>query len=205
MLRGISFAVGAGRLITLLGPNGAGKSTLLTILGGGLKPSAGRAEIGGYPAGSAAALAQTGLLGHQSRLHPTLTVRENLTYYATLYGLADPNPCIEAALEQADATGFARRRVGELSQGMRQRAALARALLHRPFLLLLDEPFASLDRATVASMRTCLLALRNAGTTLIVSTHTGELDESVVDGSLHLERGRLVAAIGAAAEVGAPA
>ncbi len=193
VLREVSFEEEAGRLIALWGANGAGKSTLLRILAGALRPSEGEAAIHGDPAGSAAARRQTGFLSHQSLLHPHLTVGENLRFYATLFELAAPGEAVRAALEQVRGEPLAGMRAGELSQGMRQKAALARCLLHRPRLLLLDEPFASLDRATVAELRRCLSELRAAGLTILATSHQEEALRDLADGELWLERGRLAA------------
>ncbi len=198
VLREVSFAAEAGRLLALWGANGAGKSTLLRILAGALRPSAGEAALQGASAGSAAARRQTGFLSHQSLLHPHLTVQENLSFYATLFELAAPAAAVRAALEQVRGEPLSGLRAGELSQGMRQKAALARCLLHQPRLLLLDEPFASLDRATVAELRRCLVELRAAGMTILATSHQEEALRDLADGELWLERGRLAAA----AEVG---
>ncbi|MGH9413467.1 MAG: heme ABC exporter ATP-binding protein CcmA [Terriglobales bacterium] len=191
VLRHVSFSCERGRLLTLWGANGAGKSTLLRILAGALQPSDGTVRLEGAAAGSAAARSRTGFLSHQSLLHPHLTVRENLRFYATLFALPDEEEAVRRALEQVRGPALAPRRVGELSQGMRQKAALARALLHQPALLLLDEPFASLDQQTVAEMRACLTELRDAGMALLLSSHNPEQVSGLADGQLTLARGRL--------------
>lgn len=201
VLRGVTFQLPAHRMIALFGHNGAGKSTLLNILAGALKPSSGTVLIGGHTVRSAAARRQTGLLSHQSLLHPTLTVQENLEYFATLYGVANVADAARQALTRVRGEHLGHLRAGELSQGMKQKAALARCLLHTPQLLLLDEPFASLDRATVAEMRRCFAELRDQGLTLLLSTHTDELITDLCDGSLTMERGKLVAAEGVEAVV----
>lgn len=188
-LRALDLELPGGYLLALFGPNGAGKSTLLRILGGALRPSAGRVEIAGAAWGTAAARRAAGLLAHESWLHPSLTVAENLRYYAALYGR--PAAAAGEALERVGGGRLSAMRVGELSQGMRQRAALARSLLHRPRVLLLDEPFASLDRATVTELQQTLVDLRAAGLLLIVSTHTEDLVTGLADGWARLERGRI--------------
>jgi len=193
VLREVSFTCGAGELLALWGANGAGKTTLLRVLAGALRPTSGTATVGGAAVGTAAARRQTGFLSHGSLLHPALTVEENLHFYATLFALEQPPEAVARALAQVRGEHLARRRVGELSQGMRQKAALARCLLHQPRLLLLDEPFASLDRATVAELRACLAGLRDAGLTLIVSSHQEEAVADLATGALTLERGRLLA------------
>ncbi len=189
-LREVSFRLPAGALVLLLGPNGAGKSTLLHILAGALRASDGQVEIEGIAIGEARARQRVGLLAHRSLLHPDLTVRENLAHYAALYGF--PGAEVAAGLARVRADSFADVPVGELSQGMRQKAALARALLHSPQVLLLDEAFSSLDHRTVEEMRGILQAFRAEGRTILASTHSeGQLSD-FADGALELDRGRLV-------------
>jgi heme ABC exporter ATP-binding subunit CcmA len=192
VLREVSFNAAGGELLALRGANGAGKTTLLRILAGALRPSLGEVTVGGAPVASVEARRITGFLSHQSLLHPTLTVMENLEFFATLFSLPRPRAAAVQALDQVNGGYLAGRRVGELSQGMKQKAALARCLLHQPRLLLLDEPIASLDRATVAEMRACLARLRDQGLTLILSSHQEEAFAGLTDGELTLERGRLL-------------
>lgn len=189
-LRRVNLRLSARRLVALLGPNGAGKSTLLKILGGALRPSEGIAAIAGAPWGSPAARRAAGLLAHESLLHPRLTVEENLRFYAALHNL--PRAAPDDALARARGEALRRLPVGELSQGMRQKAALARCLLHRPRVLLLDEPFASLDRGVIAELQATLAELRDAGLLILLSTHAEDLVASLADGAARLERGRLI-------------
>ncbi len=189
-LRQLSFRLPAGSLVLLLGPNGAGKSTLLNILAGALRASDGEVKIEGLPINNPRARQRVGLLAHRSLLHPDLTVRENLAHYAALYGLAAS--AVATGMERVRVSGFADMAVGELSQGMRQKAALARALLHAPRVLLLDEAFSSLDHRTVEEMREVLQAFRAEGRTILASTHTEIQLSDLADGALELDRGRLV-------------
>jgi ABC-type multidrug transport system ATPase subunit len=198
-LRRVNFELIAGRLVALFGSNGAGKSTLLRVIAGNLRPTSGTVHVNGINSTVAGARSLVGLLAHESLLHPTLTVRENLVHYAVLYGLPDAKAAAAAALERVGGERLADLRVGDLSQGMKQKAALARCILHHPRLLLLDEPFASLDRRTIAELRQTLLELRRDGVAMLVSTHTNELVTDIADGSLTLERGRLVELSGAVA------
>jgi heme ABC exporter ATP-binding subunit CcmA len=191
VLRQVSFTCEAGQCLALWGANGAGKSTLLRILAGALRPSLGSATVQGAAVGTAAARRQTGFLSHQSLLHPHLSVAENLRFYAVLHGLADAAAAVSGSLAQVRGEYLAPRRVGELSQGMRQKAALARALLHQPRLLLLDEPFASLDVQTVDDMRASLRELRRTGLAILLSSHNRQQVEGLLDGEATLERGRL--------------
>jgi heme ABC exporter ATP-binding subunit CcmA len=192
-LRRVTFQLPAGHLWALFGPNGAGKSTLLRILAGVLRPSSGTVTVEGHLVACDATRRATGLLSHESFLHPVLTVTENLRFYAALYGMAQPQRAVQDALNLVRGEHLADWRVGELSEGMRQKAALARAVLHSPRLLLLDEPFASLDRATVADLRQTLKTLRDRGLALLVSTHSEALIADLADASLTLDRGRIVA------------
>lgn len=192
VLRQVSFIAEGGELLALWGPNGAGKTTLLRILAGALRPSRGACRIGGAEAASAAARRLTGFLSHDSLLHPALTVRENLRFYAALYALEAPEAAVDRALDCVRGAELAALRAGELSQGMRQKAALARTLLHQPRLLLLDEPFASLDAATVAELRLTLAELKAAGMALILSSHQREPVAGLASGALNLEAGRLM-------------
>ncbi len=191
-LRNVSFRLERGRMLALLGSNGAGKSTLLRIIAGALRPTYGTVSIAGVELPGEGAKRQVGLLSHESFLHPALSVAENLAYYGQLYGIDDAPAAIAAAAERAGAQHLLKLRVAELSQGMRQKAALTRTLLHRPSLLLLDEPFASLDRASVASLLESLRQLRADGIALMISTHTEHLIESWADQFLHLERGMAI-------------
>ncbi|MGH9534201.1 MAG: ATP-binding cassette domain-containing protein [Terriglobales bacterium] len=188
-LRRVALQLPAGHLLMLLGANGAGKSTLLRILAGALRPSSGQVWISGAAWGTPEARRWTGFLAHDSLLHPRLTVEENLRYYARLYGAVPA--AAAASLRRVGGERLANMRVDALSQGMRQKAALARCLLHAPRVLLLDEPLASLDRATVADLRRLLVELRDAGLTLIASTHTPETLADLADAQLVLERGRV--------------
>ncbi|MGH9465727.1 MAG: heme ABC exporter ATP-binding protein CcmA [Terriglobales bacterium] len=192
VLRRVGFSCERGRLIALWGANGAGKSTLLRILAGALRPSQGTVVLNGVEVATAAARRQTGFLAHQSLLHPHLSVAENLHFYATLFGLSDPASATARALQQVRGGELGPRRVAELSQGMRQKAALARCLLHQPGLLLLDEPFASLDLQTVAELRACLAELRDRGLTILLTSHNPEQVAGLADGELTLARGRLI-------------
>jgi ABC-type multidrug transport system ATPase subunit len=191
-LRGVTFDLPSAQLWGLFGPNGAGKSTLLRILAGVLRPTSGTVTVAGHPVPSQQSRQMTGLLSHECFLHPVLTVAENLRYYAMLYDLPGPSRAVHEALTLVRGEHLADWRVGEMSQGMRQKAALARAMLHSPRLLLLDEPFASLDRNTVADLRVTLKALRDRGLSLVVSTHTEALIADFADAAITLDRGKVV-------------
>jgi heme exporter protein A len=172
VLSDIELTLAPGELLAVAGPNGAGKSTLLRILAGLVRPSAGSVHVLGRPlAGDAQARRAIGLLSHQSFLYDDLTLAENLTFVARLYGLARPSEAAAAALDAAGLGDRARDSPRRLSRGLLQRAAIARALLHAPKVLLLDEPFTALDAASAERLRATLEARRAEGLGLIVVTH----------------------------------
>jgi heme exporter protein A len=157
----------------VVGPNGAGKTTLLRILAGLTRPTAGQVQVLGQPLeqGSAQIRRAIGLLSHQSLLYDDLTLLENLTFAARLYGLDQPRTVAETALAEAGLGDRAGELPRRLSQGLLQRAAIARALLHRPRLLLLDEPFTSLDAAAAARLRADLRMRLSQGLGVVLVTH----------------------------------
>jgi heme exporter protein A len=197
-LADVTLTVAAGTTLVVFGPNGAGKSTLLRILATLLRPQAGVARVLGHelPAEAWAVRGKVGLLGHEPLLYRELTVRENLRFHARLHGVGDAR--IETLLA---ATGMADRAddpVHTLSRGLTQRAAVCRAVLHDPPLLLLDEPRANLDPRSVELVEP--LIGRTSGRTRVVTSHdpTGGLAEA--DVALGLRGGR-PALLRAAADV----
>ncbi len=170
-LRGVSLSVTSGECHLVVGPNGAGKTTLLRVLAGLARPSAGTVTIDGAPAREPEARRRIGLLSHQSQLYHDLTAVENLAFAARLYGLGDPIRVARAGLAAMGLTDRADEPVRRLSRGMVQRVAIARALLHRPGLLLLDEPFTGLDQQSSEQTVALLAAERAAGQALVLVTH----------------------------------
>ena len=173
VLHDIDLTLSPGDALAVAGPNGAGKSTLLRILAGLMRPTAGEVHVLGRPlTGNAAETRRgIGLLSHQSLLYDDLTLVENLTFVARLYGLARPGEAARAALEAAGLAGRADDLPRRLSRGLLQRAAIARALLHAPRVLLLDEPFTALDAASADRLRGMLEARRTEGLGLVIVTH----------------------------------
>jgi len=195
-LDGVNLTVAAGESILLLGANGAGKTTLLRVLALLARPTAGDYLLFGEPTRRGGDRLEQrrrlGFLAHQSWLYEHLTAEENLRFHAGLHGLRPDGAAIEAAL---DAVGLPGRRadpVRTYSRGMQQRLALARVLLHRPDLLLLDEPFTGLDREGAGRLR-ALLKRHAAGRTLILATHDVAEALPLATRVVVLAGGRLVA------------
>ena len=172
VLHDISLSLAPGEVLAVAGPNGAGKSTLLRLLAGLMRPTAGEVRVLGRPltAGAPESRRAIGLLSHQTLLYDDLTLLENLVFAARLYGLPQPVETARAALDAAGLASRAGDSPRRLSRGLLQRAAVARALLHGPRVLLLDEPFTALDADGAALLDRQLAEL--AGTaTVLVTTH----------------------------------
>ena len=172
---GVSFEAQDGRVTGLLGPNGAGKSTTLRILYTVLKPDSGSARIDGIDvvAESLKARSHIGTLPHASGLYPHLTARENIAYYAKLYGMSCDviDERVQKVIEQLDIRDFADRRTKGFSQGQRTKVALARALVHEPRNIILDEPSNGLDVMATRALRALIRELRSAGKCILFSSH----------------------------------
>ena len=193
----ISFHIRKGCILGLLGPNGAGKSTMIAVLATLLRPSAGSVRYGSHGSvGAGAALrARIGILGHDLFLYPELTARENLAFFAGLYEARDPGAAADAALARAGLAERAHDPVSSFSRGMRQRVALERSLIHRPRLVLLDEPFTGLDDASTAALVARLGVLRQEGAIVVLATHDLDVAEGLLDEALFLRDGRMVDAV----------
>ncbi|MGH0038085.1 MAG: ABC transporter ATP-binding protein [Myxococcota bacterium] len=191
-LRGIDLAIDAGRTCAILGPNGAGKSTLLRLLAGLARPSGGELAILGEKAQGARARGRVGFVGHATWIYAELTSRENLLFAARLHGLADAAERAERGLAELGLVELAERRAGALSRGLAQRLSIARALVHDPSLVLLDEPFTGLDRPAADRLIALLGQLRSHGRTLVIVTHASHHAAEVCDQALVLSRGRVI-------------
>jgi heme ABC exporter ATP-binding subunit CcmA len=189
----ISFTCSAGEIVGLLGPNGAGKSTLLSILATLLTPSKGTIEYGERQGSDASIRSQLGMLGHDLFLYPELTARENLTFFARLYGLQDAGGIAAAALDRAGLAERADDFVSGFSRGMRQRVALERALLHDPRLILLDEPFTGLDQTSTQALVDRLKERQRAGCLIVLATHDLDVADGLLTRAIYLKNGRIVA------------
>lgn len=183
-----------GERVALLGPNGAGKSTLLRIAATLLKPTSGRLVIAGQPAGDHPAIrSRLGVVLEPTLFYMSLTARENLALYARLYGVPEPGRRTAELLDQVGLTLFADEPVRTFSRGMRQRLALARAVMHSPDLLLLDEPYTALDQEGCALLNELLAAMARRGSAVLVVTHDLEPGGRPlpVDRAVLLEAGRV--------------
>jgi len=170
-LRGIKLEADSGACLALIGRNGAGKTTLLRIIAGFSRPGRGQIRILGKEPRQSEARRQIGFIGHGISVYDELSALENLTLYARLYSLPEPR---RSAMEWLERTGLERVRDGlvrEFSRGMRQRLAVARAFLHEPSVLLLDEPFTALDDRAIAVLQRLLREALAAGKTIVLSTH----------------------------------
>ena len=170
-LRDVSLSLEPGACLALLGRNGAGKTTLLRILSGLSKPSKGQVLVFGKDSREQATRAKIGVLGHGIAIYDELSAVENLKLFASLYGLDDPRKQAMKWLERTGLERVADSMVREFSRGMRQRLAVARAFIHEPSLLLLDEPFTSLDDRAIAVLQTLLSDAKKEGRTIVMSTH----------------------------------
>jgi ABC-type multidrug transport system ATPase subunit len=188
-VRRISLELQPGRFYVLRGENGAGKSTLLRMIAGLNEPTEGNILIYGIP--NKQALNRMGYMAHAPLLYDELSGMENLRFFAQLYGINSDAP-LTKAMERVGLDPKLERRVGQYSQGMRQRLSLARAIFHEPKLLLLDEPFSNVDPDSALQIATLLAGMRSGGATILLVTHQIGLLANLADEYLMLSHGQLV-------------
>lgn len=191
-LRGVSTTFEAGTVTCLYGPNGAGKSTLLGIIGTLLTPNTGSVNYPPVGDEREAARAHIGWVAHDSHCYPELSGRQNVELAARLYG-ADATGAWESVVDRVGAAAFGHRPVSTLSRGQRQRVALARALVHRPSVLLLDEPFTGLDSASCDALERVLIEERDCGRIIVVVSHVLDWVDRLRSRRVRIERGRIAA------------
>ncbi len=171
---GVDLAIHAGECLALFGPNGAGKTTLLRLLAGLLRPTSGDVRLLGraLKSDATAERGQVGLISHQSMLYDVLTVSENIAFAARLHGVPDVAGATAAAIARLGLGGRELTPVRALSRGWQQRVSIARAIVHGPALVLLDEPYTGLDVSGARALTQLLLSLRDGGAALALVTHS---------------------------------
>jgi len=194
VLRGLNLRVAAGQRVVIVGPNGSGKTTLFKILATLVRPSAGEARVAGFDIRSQTGEVRrnVGVLCHQTYLYGELTCRENLLFYARMYGVADPH---QRSREMMRLVGLERQAdtlVRSLSRGMQQRLALARAIIHDPLVLMLDEPDTGLDQRWAGVLRDLVAERAAQGGTTLLTTHNLERSLDLADRVAVLNGGRIV-------------
>ncbi|MCI0519882.1 MAG: ABC transporter ATP-binding protein [Chloroflexi bacterium] len=194
---GVSLAVQAGEVLALLGPNGAGKTTTVRMLTSILRPSRGGARVAGFDIVSQAAQvrASVGVLTEQHGLYGRMPAGEYLDFYGQVYNVpaAQRSRRIDALLEHFGLQNERKRRIAEYSKGMRQKLALARALLHEPPVLLLDEPTSAMDPESARLVRNAIRDLRSASRAVVICTHNLAEAEELADQIAIIRQGRIIA------------
>jgi heme exporter protein A len=192
VLRDVTMRIPRGAAVAVFGPNGAGKSTLLRVCATLYRPSSGLLRLFDGAAAGPAVRRRIGLVAHQSFLYPDLSARENLVFYGRMYRLSDPERVADDWLARLALADAATRPLRVLSRGTEQRLALARALLHDPELVLLDEPWSGLDPAAADTLSALLADLKGAGRTVVIATHDFARGMEIGDRAIILHRGRVV-------------
>jgi ABC-2 type transport system ATP-binding protein len=191
----MTFTVGDGEIFGLLGPNGAGKTTTVRMLAGLIEPTFGTAMVNGQSLGADTQRirASSGILTESPGLHEKLTARQNLAYYGRLYGLKGKRlrDAVDRYLGVVEMSEYADRRVGTFSKGMRQKIAIARALLHDPEVIYLDEPTSGLDPSAAKTVRDFVATLGSLGRSIVVCTHNLDEAERLCD-RIGIMRGTLL-------------
>jgi len=193
-LRGLDVELARGRFLTIFGPNGAGKTTLIKVLSTQIHPSEGEVEVGGFPLPSEAdkLRRRVGVISHNTYLYPTLSARENLLFYGRMYGVSELEDRLSKLLEDVGLGGRRDDRVATYSRGMQQRLSIARALLHDPDIMFLDEPYTGLDQHASKMLRGVLETLHTGERSIVLTTHNLEQGLEMCDEVAIQVRGRMV-------------
>ncbi|MCB9894929.1 MAG: ABC transporter ATP-binding protein [Planctomycetes bacterium] len=193
VLRGLDFTAEPGSLTALTGANGTGKTTFIRVLATILRPDDGSLSLGelGYRSDALKVRGLIGYLGHESMLDAAMTMRENLNMFGRLYGLADAASRASDLIQRFEATAFADLPISELSRGQEQTAALSRALMHDPRLLLLDEPSTGLDKSARGRLWQAAREQAKAGAVVIFSTHDHDSAADVADRVVEMRDGKI--------------
>ena len=194
ILRGIDLKIDTGEYVAMLGANGAGKSTLLKILSTLMSPTDGRVELFGQPltTSNVKLRSRIGLIGQDAMLYRDLSARENLTFFAKLYQMDNPDHCAERMLRMVGLIDRGNDAIKRFSRGMIQRVSIARALLHNPDLILADEPFAGLDAPSIQALEGLLQRLNGAGKTILLVNHDIEQTFQLAERIVVLRGGKVV-------------
>jgi heme exporter protein A len=192
-LRGVDLRVRPGERVALFGPNGAGKTTLIKMLATVVRPSSGRLVVEGLDVGDKAeeARRRIGLVSHSTFLYNHLSIYENLDFYGRIYDIAGRRGRIMEVVDMVEMTARLHDRVGDLSRGMQQRVSIARAMLHRPSVMLLDEPETGLDQRSSSVVWSALLGAGESRRTVILITHNLERGLEISDRVVLLVKGRV--------------
>ncbi len=193
-LTGIDLKVGSGEHVTVFGPNGAGKTTLIKVLSTLMKPSAGTVRLDGSDISKAPTEVRRkiGLVAHQTFLYDDLTVYENLKFYGKMYDVINLEEQIQDVVLWVRLEARLHDRVGTLSRGMQQRISIARAVIHNPSIVLLDEPEVGLDPRAIVMVREVLDSLSAGERTVVMTTHNLEQGIEMSDRVVILDKGRIV-------------
>ncbi len=197
VLRGVNLTLEAGDFVTLVGPNGAGKSTLMRIVATLLNATSGKVKIGGWslPRQSDRVRRHIGLVSHQTMLYADMTAAENLSFFARLYHLDNQAERVAVALKHVGLAARQRDPVRTFSRGMMQRLTIARATLHEPDVLLMDEPYTGLDQDASLLLDNLLQQESESGRTILMITHDLDHGLNLCDRVAILHRGKIVAEV----------
>jgi heme exporter protein A len=195
ILKGMDFSAEAGEFVGLLGPNGAGKTTFLRILASLSRPTMGIVRVAGYqlPQQAAGVRANLGVLSHQPLLYGDLTGEENLQFFGRMYAIEDPEKRITEVLELVDLAQRRRDLVRTYSRGMAQRLAIARAMIHDPGILLLDEPYTGLDQDASTMLDAVLKQIAAQGRSVVMTSHDLARSADLCTRFDVLSRGKIIA------------
>ena len=188
-LKGLSMRVGCGERVSLLGPNGAGKSTTLRIISGLLRPDRGTVIVGGHKPNDMEAKRQLGFLPEDATPYLTLSVRENLEYIGAIRGTEDLGDRLDELLDMLDLRQYEKARTSRLSRGNRQKLALALAIIHRPSIVIMDEPLNYLD---IPTQETVIAYLSKMQSSFLVSTHIMSIAERMTSKVIIISSGQKV-------------
>lgn len=193
-LKDVSIEVGWGEFLTIFGPNGAGKTTLIGIVSALIRPTKGEVYIDECSSGirESDIRRKIGVISHQTFLYSDLTVYENLQFYIRLYGIKDYKNRIDDIINEMELGEWRNERVRNLSRGLQQRVAIARAIIHKPTVLLLDEPFTGLDQHAIVRFKRLLESLFNSHRAIIMTSHNLHLGMDMCTRVLILSRGMIV-------------